>query len=255
MPTSASSSAPRRTAAGVSMPRCACRVSTICVPTVSTGLSDVIGSWKTTASSGPRRRRSASAASPRDRGHRTSPGRKAWPAWAAAAGWRATAWSCRSPIRRRRPACCLPRRRDRHCRPRLQRAARRRQARPTRPRSKAKGATAGRALTAPPGRGSVSARSVSPTTLKDSTVRNITAAGMKASHGAMSRLSRPSPIMLPQLGAGGGTPSPRKRQRALDDDGDGDAEQEEGDQRQRHVGQQLAQQDARCAWRRAPARR
>ena len=26
----------------------------------------------------------------------------------------------------------------------------------------------------------------------------------------MSRLSRPSPIMLPQLGAGGGTPSPRK---------------------------------------------
>ena len=60
----------------------------------------------------------------------------------------------------------------------------------------------------------------------------------------MSRLSRPSPIMLPQLGAGGGTPRPRKLERALDDDGHGDAEQEEGDQRQRHVGQQLAQQDA-----------
>src|SRR5258707_596682 len=33
---------------------------------------------------------------------------------------------------------------------------------------------------------------------------------MKASRGAISRLSRPSPIMLPQLDAGGGTPSPRK---------------------------------------------
>ena len=34
----------------------------ICVPMVSTGLSEVIGSWKTTASSGPRRRRSSSGA-------------------------------------------------------------------------------------------------------------------------------------------------------------------------------------------------
>ena len=32
----------------------------ICVPMVSTGLSEVIGSWKTTASSGPRSLRSAS---------------------------------------------------------------------------------------------------------------------------------------------------------------------------------------------------
>src|SRR5580698_2196134 len=60
-----------------------------------------------------------------------------------------------------------------------------------------------------PCRGSVSARNVSPTRLKDSTVRNIAAAGRKASRGAISRLSRPSPIMLPQLDIGGGTPSPR----------------------------------------------
>ena len=46
--------------------------------------------------------------------------------------------------------------------------------------------------------------------LNDSTVRNITIAGMKASRGATSRLSRPSPIMLPQLEIGGGTPRPRK---------------------------------------------
>src|SRR6185437_15773610 len=61
-----------------------------------------------------------------------------------------------------------------------------------------------------PCRGSVSARSVSPTRLKASTVRNMAAAGMKAICGAPSRLSRPSAIMLPQLGVGGGTPSPRK---------------------------------------------
>src|SRR5579883_46916 len=61
-----------------------------------------------------------------------------------------------------------------------------------------------------PGRGSVSARRVSPMTLKASTVRNMKIAGRKASHGAMSRLSRPSPIMLPHDGAGGGTPRPRK---------------------------------------------
>src|SRR5262249_10035293 len=61
-----------------------------------------------------------------------------------------------------------------------------------------------------PGRGSVSARSVSPTILKASTLRNMKMAGRKASQGAMSRLSRPSAIMLPQLGAGGGTPNPRK---------------------------------------------
>src|ERR1700761_8718580 len=60
-----------------------------------------------------------------------------------------------------------------------------------------------------PCRGSVSARSVSPIRLKDSTVKNIAAAGMKASRGAISRLSRPSPIMLPQLEIGGGTPRPR----------------------------------------------
>src|SRR5262249_17349609 len=61
-----------------------------------------------------------------------------------------------------------------------------------------------------PGLGSVSARRVSPTMLKASTLRNMNRAGRKASHGAISRLSRPSPIMLPQLGAGGGTPNPRK---------------------------------------------
>ncbi len=60
-----------------------------------------------------------------------------------------------------------------------------------------------------PGRGSVSARSVSPMTLKASTVRNMKPAGRKASQGAMSRFSRPSPIMLPQLAVGGGTPRPR----------------------------------------------
>src|SRR5262249_51791818 len=61
-----------------------------------------------------------------------------------------------------------------------------------------------------PCRGSVSARRVSPTRLKESTVRNIAIAGMKASRGATSRLSRPSAIMLPQLEIGGGTPRPRK---------------------------------------------
>src|SRR5882757_5880120 len=57
--------------------------------------------------------------------------------------------------------------------------------------------------------GSVSARMVSPIRLNESTVRNIAIAGMKASRGATSRLSRPSPIMLPQLEIGGGTPRPR----------------------------------------------
>src|SRR6516165_4948410 len=59
-------------------------------------------------------------------------------------------------------------------------------------------------------RGSVAARSRSPTRLKASTVRNIAAAGKNAIDGAVSRLSRPSAIMPPQLGAGGGTPRPRK---------------------------------------------
>src|SRR5205807_4623366 len=61
-----------------------------------------------------------------------------------------------------------------------------------------------------PSRGSVMARSVSPMMLNDSTVRYMAPAGMKASHGAISRLSRPSPIMLPQLDCGGGTPSPSR---------------------------------------------
>ena len=66
----------RRVAAAVSRPRWACSVSTIWVPMVSTGLSEVIGSWNTTASSGPRSRRSASApAGRRDRGRRASRGR------------------------------------------------------------------------------------------------------------------------------------------------------------------------------------
>src|SRR5215831_14052005 len=59
-----------------------------------------------------------------------------------------------------------------------------------------------------PSLGSVIARSVSPTMLNDRTEKNIVPAGKKATHGATSRLSRPSPIMLPQLGCGGGTPSP-----------------------------------------------
>src|SRR5712692_4296116 len=62
----------------------------------------------------------------------------------------------------------------------------------------------------PARRGSVMERSRSPTRLKASTVRNMAVAGMKAICGATSRLSRPSAIMLPQLGSGGGTPRPRK---------------------------------------------
>src|SRR5579883_1769484 len=58
--------------------------------------------------------------------------------------------------------------------------------------------------------GSVTARSVSPTRLKASTVRNMAIEGKKAICGATSRLSRPSAIMLPQVGAGGGTPKPKK---------------------------------------------
>ncbi|KTT88714.1 hypothetical protein NS44R_15085, partial [Mammaliicoccus sciuri] len=55
-----------------------------------------------------------------------------------------------------------------------------------------------RAAHSAPCRGSVNARMVSPIRLNESTVRNIAIAGMKASIGATSRLSRPSPIMLPQ---------------------------------------------------------
>src|SRR5262252_7160520 len=68
----------------------------------------------------------------------------------------------------------------------------------------------GRAGHNAPGRGSVSARSRSPTILNASTVRNIVPAGKNAIEGAVSRLSRPSAIMPPQLGVGGGTPRPRK---------------------------------------------
>ena len=111
--------------------------------------------------------------------------------------------------------------------------------RPTRPRP-----TAAVAVTAPPGRGSVSARSVSPTMLKDSTVRNmkprrqegeprrdVEALAALADHAAPARRRRRHA-------------EAQEGQRALDDDGDGDAQQEEGEQRQRHVGQQLADQDA-----------
>ena len=91
------------------MPRWACSVSMICVPMVSTGLSEVIGSWKTTASSGPRSRRSASGGRRREiAAVEHHPAAQPARAWAAAAGWRATAWSCRSPIRRPRPACGRP---------------------------------------------------------------------------------------------------------------------------------------------------
>src|SRR5262249_19726368 len=68
----------------------------------------------------------------------------------------------------------------------------------------------GRAGHRAPCRGSVEARSRSPTKLNASTVRNIAAAGRNAIDGAVSRLSRPSAIMPPQLGAGGGTPRPKK---------------------------------------------
>src|SRR5205085_5099399 len=59
-------------------------------------------------------------------------------------------------------------------------------------------------------RGSVSSRSLSPIMLNASTVRNIAPAGKNAIDGAVSRLSRPSAIMPPQLGVGGGTPRPKK---------------------------------------------
>ena len=63
MPTAASSSPLRAFAAWPSSSRCSCSVSINCVPMVSTGLSEVIGSWNTTASERPRnlRRRSGSS--------------------------------------------------------------------------------------------------------------------------------------------------------------------------------------------------
>ena len=63
MPTSAKSSTARTRAWVVSISMCACRVSTICVPMLSTGLSEVIGSCNTTAIERARSWRSASGAS------------------------------------------------------------------------------------------------------------------------------------------------------------------------------------------------
>src|SRR5690606_26621023 len=52
-------------------------------------------------------------------------------------------------------------------------------------------------------------RSVSPTKLSDSTVRNIAAEGMSAAWGASSRWVLLVAIMSPQVGSGGGTLRPR----------------------------------------------
>jgi hypothetical protein len=54
MPTSVSSSITRASACLPVMPMCRRSDSAICSPTVNTGLSDVIGSWKITEMSLPR---------------------------------------------------------------------------------------------------------------------------------------------------------------------------------------------------------
>ena len=63
MPTAASSSTLRLVAVASSSSRCSCSVSINWVPIVSTGLSEVIGSWNTTASERPRNLRSFSGES------------------------------------------------------------------------------------------------------------------------------------------------------------------------------------------------
>ncbi len=61
MPTDSSSSAAWSRASPPFRPRCRSRISVICRPMVSTGLSELIGSWKTMAISLPRTARSSSS--------------------------------------------------------------------------------------------------------------------------------------------------------------------------------------------------
>ncbi len=75
MPTSASSSSARFCAVAQSTPRCCSTASVICRPIVSTGLSEVIGSWNTMPISPPRTWRMASS----DSCMRSRPANRIWP--------------------------------------------------------------------------------------------------------------------------------------------------------------------------------
>ena len=61
MPTRSSSSIARVRACPAFIPMCSCRASPICLLTVSTGLREVIGSWKIMAIFRPRMRRICSS--------------------------------------------------------------------------------------------------------------------------------------------------------------------------------------------------
>ncbi len=75
IPTRARSSMARRSAVARSAPRCCCSVSVSWRPMVSTGLSDVIGSWNTMPISLPRTARISSG----DRPSRSRPPNRIWP--------------------------------------------------------------------------------------------------------------------------------------------------------------------------------
>ena len=182
MPTAAKSSTPRCVAVAVSMPRWACRVSMICVPMVSTGLSEVIGSWKTTASSGPRRRRSSSGASER----RSRPSNRMRPPSRRALGQQLQDGARQHGLAAARLADdaerAARRQREIDAVDGAQGAARRRQVD-----GYALDRQQRRCGHSAPGRGSVSARSVSPTTLNGSTVRNMTAGRQEGEPAARCR--------------------------------------------------------------------
>ena len=186
MPTAASSSTLRFFAVASSSSRCSCSVSISWVPIVSTGFSDVIGSWNTTASDRPRSLRSFSGESR----SRSWPSNITRPVSSAFFGS-----NCR--IAREQHGLAAAEFADDTERP----AGAHREVHPI---HRAQIAARGRQVDhdvldrkqrvvshSAPCRGSVSARKVSPTRLKDSTVRNIAAAGRKASRGATSRLFAP----------------------------------------------------------------
>ena len=214
------------------------------VPMVSTGLSEVIGSWKTMPSDAAAQLAQTLADR---RPRRSCPSNSTRPDSLAFLG---------SSCRIARDSMVLPEP-DSPTMPSVRPAptvevdtaidgaeiaARRRQSRPQRPRP-----TATRVpLTARPAADRSAPRSVSPTRLKaQHGQEHRRPPGGRRVCGAIVEALAALPDHAAPARFGGGTPRPRKDSDAFDDDGDGDAEQEEGEQRQ--AARSAAARAAGCA--------
>ena len=103
-------------------------------------------------------------------------------------------------------------------------------------------------------RGSSTSRRPSPSRFRPSTVIASARPGISVIQGASRMYWRPSAMMLPQVGVGGCGAEAEEAQHRLGQDGVGEDEGELHDQRRQAVGQDVLAQDAPVAGARSPAR-